>query len=69
MAYQTCPNCRLSLRTRFPSLPVQYCPRCLARRRRLVEFRDTTDRLPSSGDIDQSPGVSTHSLAEEHGQR
>lgn len=69
MAYQTCPHCRLSVRTRFPSFPLQYCPRCLARRRRLVEFSDATDGLSSADGVDQSPAVSPHLLATEGGKR
>jgi Zn-finger nucleic acid-binding protein len=45
MTYLTCPSCRLSLRTRFASLPVEYCPRCLARRRTAVALRYANARL------------------------
>lgn len=57
MVCQTCPSCRLSVRTRFPSLPVQYCPRCLARRRRLVELGETTDAFASVGVVSRRLGL------------
>lgn len=69
MAYQTCPACRLSVRTRFPSLPVQYCPRCLARRRNVVELGETTDRLTSIRVDTPRPRLVAQQVAPEHAGR
>jgi hypothetical protein len=37
-----CPCCGLALSTRAALLPPRHCPRCLVRRRRLVELRPGT---------------------------
>jgi hypothetical protein len=39
----TCPRCGLTVVSRSPYLIVQRCPRCLARRRRLVKMEATPD--------------------------
>lgn len=68
MGYHTCPRCRLSVRTRFASLTVQYCPRCLARRRSLVELRDTTGPPTSARVVDQPSRSTAQQVAFEHGE-
>ena len=69
MVCQTCPSCQLSVRTRFSSLLVQHCPRCVARRRRLVKLCDTTDRRGSVPVIDRVRGIGVRLLASEDGKR
>ncbi len=35
MSYLRCPNCKLTFRIRPAGLPIERCPRCIARSRRI----------------------------------
>ena len=35
---QRCPSCRLAIRQRHPKMPLDYCPRCIAREHKLVSL-------------------------------
>jgi hypothetical protein len=37
--FMNCPECGLSVRLTSPYMPLDRCPRCLVRRRRVVEMR------------------------------
>lgn len=37
-AMQRCPSCRLAIRQRHPKMPLDYCPRCIAREHKLVSL-------------------------------
>jgi hypothetical protein len=39
--FMTCPECGLSIRLVAPHLLLERCPRCLVRRRQIVEMRLT----------------------------
>ena len=45
--YRTCPRCGLSLAERFRASALSHCPRCIARRRTLVEM--VQSRHPTGG--------------------
>lgn len=68
MSYLNCPSCGLLLAITRPADMVDHCPRCLARRRRLVEMF-VSDRprgrpsAPSSRDEPESPDALAAPLA------
>jgi hypothetical protein len=45
MPYLKCPSCGLALRASMLAPLIQHCPRCLARRRRMVDLVAERDPL------------------------
>jgi hypothetical protein len=43
IVFMNCPKCGLSVRLISPHMPLDRCPRCLVRRRQVVEMRVTAD--------------------------
>ena len=43
-----CPRCGLILAQRLPALQPRHCPRCVARRRAVVELEPMSERDPCS---------------------
>jgi hypothetical protein len=39
-----CPSCHLGLRQRHPQMTIDYCPRCIARARQLVQLMPAPER-------------------------
>lgn len=46
--FMNCPGCGLKVRLVAPYLLLEHCPRCLVRRRQIVEMRVTKD-VPDNG--------------------
>ena len=58
----TCPHCGLSLTVRSWTIAPSYCPRCLVRRRKVVEFI-----VPAEGaQAGAAPGPAAAPVAPEH---
>jgi hypothetical protein len=43
IVFMSCSECGLSVRLVSPHMPLDRCPRCLVRRRKIVEMRITQD--------------------------
>ena len=53
MSCMRCPRCGLSVHQRFPLVALQYCPRCIARRREAV-LMEAPDPPAPGRDVDTS---------------